>query len=450
MKATADQNSFPTGLGNAFLFAGFNALSFQIILNSPMILFAKSIGASATVLGIISGMMPLLVIFQIPAASHIPKYGYKRFVYAGWGTRVLFIFLMALVPLTGLFLNAATQLALLLFLLFCFNLSRGISSSAWLPWITSLVPPQIRGRYLARDAAFVNCGSFLTFLFAAFCLGENPKPWQFAVAFAFSAMMGAISLKFLKQIPEGESPEQASRSSAPVPWREIANYPPFRKLLRMNVAWSVAYGGMGAFTVAFLKTEAGLEENRILALSSVSFLGGLSSLWLLGSRLDRIGSKPVLGLTMLVWLGIALGWLFLAGGSLAITDGIVMLLQFLMGLGAAVVNMSNTRLAMAIVPVMGRSHFFALFSVAGNLTLGISPVVWGILIDVFREFETNINGFIWSRYSVFFGLVAVAFGIAVFVSRKLEEPQAVRMEDLLHEILVQSPQRFWLKLWPRS
>ncbi len=415
-----------------------------------MILCATSIGASATVLGIISGMMPLLVIFQIPAANHIPKYGYKKFVYAGWGTRVLFIFFMALVPLTGAFLNPTSQLALLLFLLFCFNLSRGISSSAWLPWITSLVPPQIRGRYLARDAAFVNFGSFLTFLFAAFCLGENPKAWQFAVAFGFSALMGAISLKFLKRIPEGENPEQASRSSAPVPWRAIANYPPFRKLLRMSVAWSVAYGGMGVFTVAFLKTEAGLEENRILALSSFSFLGGLSSLWLLGSRLDRIGSKPVLGLTMLVWLGIALGWLFIAGGSLAVTDGVVMTLQFLMGLGAAVVNMSNTRLAMAIVPVMGRSHFFALFSVAGNVTLGISPVIWGILIDAFREFETTINGFVWSRYSVFFALVAVAFGIAMFVSRKLEEPQAVRMEELLHEILVQSPQRFWLRFWPRS
>ncbi len=64
-----------------------------------MILYAKTLGASATVLGIIAGMMPLLVIFQIPAASYIPRLGFKRFVYAGWGTRVMFIFAMALVPL---------------------------------------------------------------------------------------------------------------------------------------------------------------------------------------------------------------------------------------------------------------------------------------------------------------------------------------------------------------
>src|SRR5512138_4043066 len=79
----------PHGLHHAYWFATFNALSFQIVLNSPMVLYGKSLGASATVLGLITGMMPLLVIFQIPAAQYIPQVGFRRFVYAGWGTRVL-------------------------------------------------------------------------------------------------------------------------------------------------------------------------------------------------------------------------------------------------------------------------------------------------------------------------------------------------------------------------
>src|SRR6266571_7016558 len=180
-----EKSSFPTGLHNAFLFSAFNALSFQIVLSSPMVLYAKSLGASATVLGIIAGMMPLLVIFQIPAANYIARIGFKRFVYAGWGTRVMFIFAMALVPLTGVFLDARNRLGLMLMLLFCFNLSRGISSSAWLPWITVLVPSTLRGKYLARDAAVQNSGSFVTFLIAAACLAGQPRAWQFAVLFAF-------------------------------------------------------------------------------------------------------------------------------------------------------------------------------------------------------------------------------------------------------------------------
>src|SRR5436190_8170810 len=145
LSEAARNASFPAGLHNAFLFSGFNALSYPLVLSSPMVLYAKTLGASATVLGIIVGMMPLLVIFQIPAANYIADVGYKRFVYGGWGIRVLFIFGMALVPLTRAFLDARNQLALLLMLLFCFNLSRGISSCAWLPWITQLVPANLRG-----------------------------------------------------------------------------------------------------------------------------------------------------------------------------------------------------------------------------------------------------------------------------------------------------------------
>src|SRR3954462_9425807 len=161
-KAPSERVAFPPGLHNAFLFSTFNALSFQLVLSSPMVLYAKTLGASATVLGIIAGMMPLLVIFQIPAANYIPRLGYKRFVYAGWGTRVMFIFVMALVPITSSFLNMEARLALILMLLFCFNLSRGISSCAWLPWITALVPETLRGKYLVRDAACQNLSSAIT------------------------------------------------------------------------------------------------------------------------------------------------------------------------------------------------------------------------------------------------------------------------------------------------
>src|SRR6058998_2096219 len=230
VNAPVEKHSFPAGLHNAFLFAAFNALSFQIVLSSPMVLYAKSLEASATVLGIIAGMMPLLVIFQIPAAAHIARVGYKRFVYAGWGTRVMFIFGMALVPLSGGFLGNVTQLALILSLLFGFNLSRGISSAAWLPWITTLVPLESRGKYLAREAASVHVASCVAMLLSSFCLGHQSQPWQFALLFAFSGVAGAISLSFLKKIPDAEPPERQVTSSQSVPWLEIARYKPFRKL----------------------------------------------------------------------------------------------------------------------------------------------------------------------------------------------------------------------------
>lgn len=443
-------STFPAGTKNIFLFTVFNALSFQIILSSPMVLYAKDLGASATVLGILAGMMPILVIFQIPAAKHVERVGYKRFIYAGWGTRVTFIVGMALVPVAGSFLDKTTQLVLLLMLLFGFNLSRGISSCAWLPWMTSLIPSELRGRYLLRDAAFLNVASFAVFLIAAFSLGTRPHSWQFAALFAFSAVMGAMSLVFIKRIPEPERPEHIRTSTQPVPWREIAGYPPFRKLLRMNFAWSLAYGGINTFVVAFLKTEAGLSERDIMLVSSTTFLGGLCSLWFLGSRLDRLGSKPVLTFSMLAWICILGGWVCLAGRLIAPLLGVLVALQFLMGLTASLVTLSNTRLAMVIIPPMGRSHFFALFSVVASLTLGLSPILWGLSIDAARSVQWVWHGFEWNRFSLFFAAVGLMFSVTLMLCRRLEEPQAASMETLLRDILEQSPLRFSLRFWPRG
>jgi MFS family permease len=440
---------FPAGLRNAFVFATFNALSFQIILGSPMVLYARSLAASATVLGIIAGMMPLLVIFQIPAASHIARVGYKKFVYAGWGTRVMFIFAMALVPLTGCFLERSTQLVLILFLLFGFNLSRGISSAAWLPWITTLVPVEIRGQYLAREAGCVHIASCLAMMLAALCLQRQPRPWQFAILFGFSAGAGAISLSFLKRIPDAEPPEKQVSSAQPVPWLEIARYEPFRKLLRLLSAWSVAYGGLSAFTVAYLKIEAGMSESRILFVTGVAFLGGLCGLAYFESRTDRLGSKPVLTFCLSIWILILLGWILLAGHAVPARFGLVVFLELLMGFAYALVNTNNTRLAMVLAPVMGRSHFFALYSVVTNLALGLAPVFWGLVIDAFGPRQFRWEHVELNRFSLFFVCALAVFVLALVLSRKLDEPKARNVDELITELL-KSPHKLWLRLWPRG
>jgi MFS family permease len=368
-------------------------------------------------------------------------------------------------------------------LLFCFNLSRGISSCAWLPWITVLVPSALRGKYLVRDAAVQNVASFVTFLISAACLAGQTRPWQFAMIFAFSAIMGAISLVFLKRIPDVPTPletqpeeippgpppaaghsVQPTTGSSPaseglgagsvrpsparVPWLDMLRHPPFRKLLRTVVAWSVAYGGITTFTVAFLKAQSNMPEGKILLVTSTAFLGGLSSFWLLESRLDRLGSKPVLGFH--ARLIVVLGWLVVAGRVFPVALINVLLLVFLMGLLAALVSMSNTRLAMAIIPVMGRNHFFAIYSVVNNVALGLSPIGWGLLIDAVGARVPVWLGVEWNRFAIFFAAAGVAFTVALALSRRLDEPEAASLEDLLREILIQSPQRFWLRLWPRG
>ncbi len=457
---TAPSSTVPTSsqfqLRHAYGFAVFNALSFQVVLGGPMVLYAKSLEASATILGIVAGMMPLLTITQIPAAAYLDRIGYKRFVVSGWTARIGFAFLMALTPLAGAWIGTGGQLALLLALLFGFNLCRGIASSAWLPWITGLVPLEQRGRYLAGDQAASNGASLACFLIVATLLGAGgflpspARPWQFVLAFAFSGIMGVISLRFLRRMPDTPVPPHERAGTGRVPWAAIAAHPPFRRLLELNAVWSLAYGGMATFVVAFLKSGTELPDGTILILMAVQFLGGLGAYGFGGRRLDLHGSKPALGFVMLTGFMVAGGWFLMASGIWG--PSIPRVLAFIVPLGLlnALHSAANNRLAMAIVPRMGRNHFFALFTVVWQVTLGLSPVLWGMLIDTVGGFHSHRLGLDWNRYSLFFGLVMLSFLVAFRASLRLEEPQAAPVETLLRDLFLQEPRRLFTRALGRD
>jgi MFS family permease len=146
-----------------------------------------------------------------------------------------------------------------------------------------------------------------------------------------------------------------------------------------------------------------------------------------------------------MWMVVLAGWVGIAGGLLAPGLAFVIALQFLMGLFTALINMANNRLAMAIVPAQGRNHFFALYSVFANVAMGLAPIGWGLLIDAIGARHAAWLGLDWNRYTIFFALAAVAFAVTFVVARRLHEPKAASMEQLISDILANSPLRFWAK-----
>ncbi len=438
------------GTANIFGFAAFNALSFQMIIGSPMILYAKSLDASATVLGIIAGMLPLMVIFQIPAARFVDTVGYKKFVLSGWSIRTIFAGLMVLVPLGAGFLPASSRLALMLLLLFLFNLSRGISSCGWLPWIASIIPASRRGHYLTREATMVNLASIVAFWLAAGILGAEPAPWQFSSLFLFSTVCAGISLLFLRRIPEEDRVETQERPPRPR-LRQMLEQRPFRRLLSMNVVWALANGGAMTFLVAWLKSELDWHERSILMLTSATFVGALANQFLFSRYLDRFGSRPLLITGMVIWIGLLASWTSIAGGILIPWTPLVVILMLVFGMGGSMVNLANLRLAMLAVPEVGRSHYFAVFSVVSSVSLGLAPVMWGILVDAFSGFSRQVAiGFEWNAWSLLFAWLTLLFCLAFACSLRLEEPRSVRWDVLMRFLLRRSRVRYWLRPWSRA
>jgi len=83
------------------------------------------------------------------------------------------------------------------------------------------------------------------------------------------------------------------------------------------------------------------------------------------------------------------------------------------GMAGPAFNLANVRLIMWVAPEMGRSHFFAFYTVITNLCLGFSPIVWGICLDAMKGIKvtTGPHGcFEWNRYSIYYVALIVLTG----------------------------------------
>ena len=445
LSQAATKSPFPKGVQSLFWFFFLNFLSCQIIMDSPIFLYAESLGASATIMGLIAGMTPLMVIFQIPAAAHVGRWGYKFFISTGWTVRLLFVLGLVFVPLMDGILNPQSQLALVLVLLFAFNLVRGIASCAWFPWIRGLIPENIRGRYLTFESAFANAGSLVAFLLVAAYMGEAPTSLQFTVLFGFSCVAGVWSIAFIRRVPNVAPPEEEAGKKQQAPWAEIFANKPFRKLLWIEMFMAIALGGLAAFTVKYLKAEAGMQANHIMLASAAKFVGALGTLWFLKTRLDRLGSRPVILFGLIMGLVCVLVFGLIAGKVLPLNFFALAGLYLSFGFVLSSVTMSITRLAMATVPRLGSSHYFAVFAVVGNLAMGISPTLWGVMIDVLSASEGVWLGIEWNEYTIYFAGVAVVLFLTVAATVRLEEAKAARMNEFFLDLIRHSPLRSWIR-----
>ena len=431
---------------NAFLFQVFNTSSFYLVMGLPMMLYFKKLGASATVLGVLACLAALLNIFQIPAARFVERIGYRNFVLRGWTSRSVLIAGLVLVAVLPLSIDNFSRQALMLFLLFLFNTIRGISLSGYLPWISAIVPEPVRGRFLALDQAASQAALLLTVALTAWYLNHTDEPSSFGLLFGASLGLAMASLWFLRKIPD--APTTGAGSSEEVPWKAMLGHPPFRQLVLFHAVVMLAMSGGGLFFVPFARDQFNCSDSLFMVLhlmwGTVFVLTSLRA----GRWLDRMGSRPVLFLAAVV-MGIHwLGWGAVAAHLLPFTWGTFVLQQATAGIGLALYSSAHLRLLMGIVPAMGRSHFFALFSVAGSLTAGLSPLGWGLLTDILAGFrigtEVQLNGFV-----ILYTIVALIMIPALILLGRVQEERAASTEELIRELVKETPWRSITRWWNR-
>jgi MFS family permease len=408
----------PTGIHNVYKYEVFNTASWCVVLGSPMLLFFQHLQATATILAIV---------------------GYRKFVLSGWTARSMVIIGMMIVAFLPDSVDRATRMILMLGLSFIYNAMRGISVCGILPWFTHIVPESLRGAFLAKDQ-LAGALAAIACLFVVGSLLRIHAWYSFGTVFFISAVCAFVSLNFLSKIPDVPV-EKIARNDQPRPWREMFFYPPFFRYVCYNVVINAALGTSGVFWVRYFRTFLHLSDSNILFIACFSTMMLATGLFVAGASIDRAGNKPVLTASGLLFIWHFLGWGCVAARLIPFSPLVLGLQIFTSGLGGALWNLANVRMVMAIVPVMGRPHFLALYSVASNLTVGLVPLVWGVLVDYLEHWHVSWGIWEWNCYSLLYVTLALTIAAGLVALRSVAEPATMTWDVFMTELLVRTPGR---------
>jgi MFS family permease len=429
----------PPDIGNVYIYEAFNTASWNVVLGTPMLLFFQHLFATRTILAIAGGLAPLLNLLQIPAAYYVERVGYRRFVVGGWTLRSFIVVGMIGVTLLPESVDRATRMILMLGLAMVYNTLRGISSAGFLPWFTALVPASRRGEFLAKDQ-FSGGMAGIAALFICGLLLEHGAWYSFGVVFALSAACAFASLFFLRRIPDVPV-EKVASSSGTVPWKDILFYPPFFKYVRYITVVNMAMGVSSIFWIPFFLAPLKQSNATVVYVNCATTAVMAINLVVVGPLLDRTGNKPALTLSGLVYICHFTGWALVAAKIIPMNLLTLSVQTLTAGLAGALWNLANVRIVMGIVPHMGRPHFLALYSVAGNLALGLVPLAWGPMMDALAHWHLAWGMWDWNAFSLMYCLLAATVGVSLVLLRDVVEPVTMTWDVFLSELMVKTPSR---------
>ena len=365
----------------AGLFFGFfNALTWQIAIGTPMVLFAERLGASSFQVGLAYSFVFLLTPVQVAATVLLPRFGFKRVTLGGWGARSFFlavpIWLTLLAPATG----RPWMVSTLIWSVFFFCFFRSIGAAALTTWLMGLVPPAARGRYFASDqflSAIAGVGALIA---CAALFALLPIYTALLVQYVIALAGSTLSYYSLKQLPDIARPAAISLRSVLRDTPRLLFAPSgFRHYLWLAVWYAVITTPIPPFAAYYLKVGAQLTPGAIMAMEVSRYCGVLVGAWLLRRRIDAVGARPFFLLSLgLVALSAVVWWLYLrqiVGGSTA-----MFAIYFVIGMGAVCWNIANLNYLPKVSPPAERALYVSIHSAAIACIGGCAPLLLGLAL----------------------------------------------------------------------
>jgi len=403
------------------------------VVGAPYTAYARKLGASPLVLGVLSGAILLGVVGQVISSYLVERTGRRKAILltALLLQRPLWTLVGALPFLIPPHL-AQWRLAGLFALTFTSSVLGGIGGPAWTSWMAYVIPERIRAQFLAARYQLATITGMLSALLVGKILDWNDSFTSFLVLFVVAGVMGTIDILMFIFVPAHDhKPEQAPALAGvlAIPWRDRL----FRRYLYYTAMSAATYGIVGQFGMLYLLEYARLGKllsnwyGLTLPLLVAALLGPAC-----GRYIARFGNRPMLIVGTILALPLPITYNITGPHShilltaTALTAGVV----------TAIVGVAEINMMFALTPEEKRSTYLAAVSATAGLVGAAAPMVGGIIAQA-------LSGWVWvvwdfpvrNLHAVFAVAVLLRILHVVFFVPRLPETHARSPRELVAEVI---------------
>ncbi len=399
-----------------------NSFSFALVTGNTITLYALALGASSTVVGLLSAFM-FLSFFAVPLGKVIIRRSSLVKTFANnWMFRNA-----SLVPLLALPYLVTTgkegaAIWLLTICIFCFNFFRGIGLIANNPVIGSLAPGKDRGEYIVRISLVNNATALVATLFLAFLLYHHSGVQTYNLVMLIGILTGVAASALLYKLPE----PPLSRSIDNLPGDEQSHFfshflkafkeSNFRRFLLSYLLLGLGIGMARPFIIVYCKAVYDQPDSMVTIFSVCATIGALLMGAVMRLVIDRLGAKPLYIIFASISLFSLLPALISPGlGSAAFAVGFLCLFAAATNMGFAGQENAAQTYFFSIVPKESVMDLSMLYYFVLGGTGAVGSILGGSLLDALAGAGLPP---LWS-FRLFFLATVVVIGVGILVQRKL-------------------------------
>jgi MFS family permease len=314
------------GLRVSILAGSLGVTGWAMLQGMPLRMFMEALGATGVLIGLISTVMQVALVIQIPGALFAERLASRKRVWGG--VMLLSRSLWFLPPLLLACLpHRPLAIAWIMVGLAAFSalLSQSVTAF-WFGWMADLVPDSIRGRFWGRRQTCTMTAFLISMALSGYILDAFPPPgsdggsWAgFTMVFVIGAIMGCADIVVHLWVPEPVSRTKAevrqwlARVAAPL------RNPDFRRLTIAMGVYTFAVG-MTSLSIIFLKQDFHVTYSHLAACMIASSVGIVASSFIWGYVMDRVGGRAFGAIMVAVGPLVLLCWFFVKDTQASFVD----------------------------------------------------------------------------------------------------------------------------------